>query len=51
MSSIDESNEFELTDKGIHAWQECTNGGTANDDFVMLDISDEYIKIDENPNP
>lgn len=42
---VDEkSSEYELTDKGIGAWQEAT-GGSA-DDFVMLDLSDEYIKLD-----
>lgn len=44
---IDEkSSEFELTDKGIHAWQECSGGHS--DDFVMMDISYEYLKIDED---
>ena len=44
---IDEkSSEFELTDKGIAAWQEITKG--EGDDFVMLDISHEYLKIDED---
>lgn len=44
---IDEkSNEFELTDKGIAAWQECTD--STFDDFVMLDISHEYLQIDED---
>lgn len=46
---IDEkSNEFELTDKGIHAWHECTDGIGQSDDFVMLDISHEFLKIDED---
>lgn len=45
---IDEkSNEFELTDKGIAAWQEIA--GAYADDFVMLDISHEYLLIDEDP--
>lgn len=45
---IDEkSNEYELTDKGIHAWQHYTGIGSA-EDFVMMDISDEYLKIDED---
>lgn len=44
---IDEkSNEYELTDKGIGAWQ--TYGIGSAEDFIMMDISDEYIKIDEN---
>lgn len=45
----EKSNEFELTDKGIGAWQECTEGNGQNEDFVMLDISHEYLQIDENP--
>ncbi len=44
---IDErANEFELTDKGISGWHEATGGST--DDFVMMDIGYEYLKIDEN---
>jgi preprotein translocase subunit SecA len=46
---IDEKgSEYELTDKGIAAWEECTNGIGKSDDFVMLDISHEYLQIDEN---
>lgn len=46
---IDEkSNEYELTDKGIHAWQNYTGIGSA-DDFIMMDISYEYLKVDEDP--
>lgn len=46
---IDEkANEFELTDKGIHAWHDCTDGIGQSDDFVMLDISHEFLKIDED---
>lgn len=44
---IDEkSNEFELTDKGIHAWSDCTEGEKAEDDFIMLDVGYELSKID-----
>lgn len=44
---VDErGNDFELTDKGIHAWEDYS-GGSA-DDFTMLDISHEYLKIDED---
>ena len=44
---IDEKgNEFELTDKGIQGWQEFTEGIGSSDDFVMLDISEEFLKID-----
>ena len=47
---IDEkSNEYELTDKGIGAWQTYTGGVGSPEDFIMMDISHEYIKIDENP--
>ncbi|MEC7840147.1 MAG: preprotein translocase subunit SecA [Chlamydiota bacterium] len=48
--TVDErSNDYELTDKGISAW----NTGTGEDhsytdDFIMLDISDEYLKIDHD---
>ena len=46
---VDErSNEYELTDKGIGGWQTYTGGIGTAEDFVMIDISDEYIKIDEN---
>ncbi len=46
---IDEKgNEFELTDKGCEIWQECTDGVGHSDDFVMLDISHEFLKIDED---
>lgn len=41
---VDEkSNEYELTDKGIQAWQEC---GGKDDDFVMMDLSGEFMQID-----
>lgn len=46
MTVDEKSNEFELTDKGIAAWVE-TSGGHA-DDFVMLDISHEYLEIDRH---
>lgn len=46
---IDEKgNEYEMTDKGIHAWEECTNGIGHADDFTMFDISHEFMKIDED---
>jgi len=46
---VDErSNEFELTDKGIHAWVSFAHNEAATDDFIMLDISEEYLKIDED---
>lgn len=47
---VDEkSNEYELTDKGIGAWQTYTGGIGSPEDFIMMDISHEYIKVDENP--
>lgn len=47
---VDEkSNEYELTDKGIGAWQTYTGGIGSPEDFIMMDISDEYINVDENP--
>lgn len=42
---VDErGSEYELTDKGILAWD-----NSSQDDFVMLDLGYEYAKIDENP--
>lgn len=42
---VDEkNNEYELTDKGIQAWAEFTEG----DDFVMLDLGHEYALIEQN---
>lgn len=47
---VDEkSKEYELTDKGIGAWQTYTGGIGSSEDFIMMDISDEYIKIDADP--
>lgn len=44
---VDEkANEYELTDKGIGAWQTYTGGIGSAEDFIMMDISDEYLKID-----
>lgn len=44
---IDEKgNEFELTDKGIAAWAKTKEGHA--DDFVMLDLGDEYAQIDRD---
>ncbi|MCB1119805.1 MAG: preprotein translocase subunit SecA, partial [Chlamydiia bacterium] len=46
---VDErGNEYELTDKGIAAWQTYTGGIGTAEDFIMMDLSHEYIKIDEN---
>lgn len=41
----EKSSEFELTDKGIGNWAE--HHGNI-DDFVMMDISHEYLQIDED---
>ena len=38
-----------MTDKGINAWMEHSGDNGKSDDFVMLDISHEYLKIDEDP--
>ncbi len=47
---VDErASEFELTDKGIHQWLEDNKEKATSDDFVMLDLGDEYAKIDQNP--
>lgn len=45
---VDEKgNEYELTDKGIQAWVDHSGIGKA-DDFTMLDLSHEFLEIDEN---
>lgn len=42
---VDErNNEYELSDKGIRAWDEWKGGG---EDFVMLDLGHEYHLIDQ----
>lgn len=40
--------EYELTDKGIQAWSQHQNDENASDDFMMLDLGEEYAKIDNN---
>lgn len=46
---VDErGNEYELTDKGTGAWQTYTGGIGSSEDFVMMDISHEYLLIDED---
>ncbi len=48
---IDErSNEYELTDKGIATWVQLANDEDAKNDFLMLDLGYEYLKIDEDKN-
>lgn len=46
---VDEkSSDFELTDKGIAFWNEYNRSDAAYDDFSMMDIVDEYLKIDHD---
>ncbi len=46
---IDErANEFELTDKGIHAWSSFEKDDEGSNDFIMLDLGYEYAKIDND---
>jgi len=46
---VDEkANEYELTDMGIHAWISTDKDPAYKDDFSMLDLGDEYAKIDHN---
>lgn len=47
---VDErASEYELTDKGIQAWVEASEGKTSGNDFIMLDLGHEYALIDANP--
>ncbi len=47
---VDEkASEYELTDKGIHAWMGSHDTSISEDDFVMFDLGYEYAKIDGNP--
>lgn len=48
MTVDEKGNEFELTDKGSAAWEESSNGVGQADDFVMLDLSHEYLEIDNH---
>lgn len=46
---IDErSSEYELTDKGISTWVSYQSKSSAGDDFMMIDLGDEYAKIDND---
>jgi len=46
---IDEKgSEYELTDKGILAWGKFSDNVDDSDIFVMLDLSYEYIEIDQD---
>lgn len=43
---VDErASEYELTDKGIHAWIDAQSMKSSENDFVMLDLGEEYAKI------
>jgi len=43
------SKDYELNDKGILAWNESAGSESSyDDDFVMIDISHEFLKIDQN---
>ncbi len=47
--TVDErQSEYELTDKGIQSWSS-DKTGSAQDDFVMLDLGAEYANIDSDP--
>lgn len=47
---VDEkSNDFELTDKGIALWAKKAGYEEAANDFLMIDVSEEYINIDKDP--
>ncbi|MDP1836171.1 MAG: preprotein translocase subunit SecA [Chlamydiales bacterium] len=47
--TVDEkASEYELTDKGIHTWEEASRGELSSSDFVMLDLGYEYHKIDQD---
>lgn len=46
---VDErSSDYELTDKGIHAWTQAA-GEESKNDFVMIDLGHEYALIDQDP--
>lgn len=48
---VDErASEYELTDKGIHSWIDAQSLKSSQNDFVMLDLGEEYAKIDNQPN-
>lgn len=42
----EKSNEFEMTDQGISLWSSISGGAAG--DFLMLDLGDEYAKIDSD---
>lgn len=46
---IDErGSEFEITDRGMRQWPECTGNKGSIEDFVMLDLGDAYHKVDQD---
>ncbi len=47
---VDEKgNEYELTDKGIASWHGSDGSIGKSEDFVMLDLSHEFLLIDQDP--
>lgn len=48
MTVDEKTSDYELTDKGIATWYQFSDEDETND-FVMLDIGDEYAKIDLDP--
>lgn len=44
----EKSSDYELTDKGIHEWEASSGGSENREDFIMLDLGDEYCRIDED---
>lgn len=48
MTVDEKASEYELTDKGIHNWEESSRGEVSSSDFVMLDLGYEYHKIDKD---
>ena len=47
MTVDEKTSDFELSDRGIAAWYELSHDEQAND-FVMLDLSEEYLAIDND---
>lgn len=49
--NVDEKlNEFELTDKGIQGWVQATGSDEHRDDFIMVDLVEEFQKVDSDSN-
>lgn len=46
--TVDEkASEYEITDKGIQAWEEASRGKVSSSDFIMLDLGEAYHQIDQ----